>query len=69
MSPCNLCTDKQPACSRKEGRLVETSCTILDLKNVTLMQVASVYGYIQEASKIGQNYYPERMGNIFLRYC
>ena len=41
---------------------METSCTILDLKNVTLKQVASVYGYIQEASKIGQNYYPERMG-------
>ena len=42
--------------------MVETSCTILDLKNVTLKQVASVYGYIQAASKIGQNYYPERMG-------
>lgn len=42
---------------------METSFTILDLKNVTLRQVASVYGYIQEASKIGQNYYPERMGN------
>src|SRR5271156_287068 len=52
----------QPACSRKEGRLIETVFTILDLKNVTLKQVASVYGYIQEASKIGQNYYPERMG-------
>src|SRR5271155_1196672 len=46
------------------GRLVETTCTILDLKNVTLKQVASVYGYIQEASKIGQNYYPERMGTL-----
>src|SRR5271154_3086933 len=44
------------------GKLVETVFTILDLKNVTLKQVASVYGYIQEASKIGQNYYPERMG-------
>ena len=43
---------------------METSFTILDLKNVTLKQVASVYGYIQEASKIGQNYYPQRMGNI-----
>jgi hypothetical protein len=43
---------------------VETSFTILDLKNVTLKQVASVYGYIQEASKIGQNYYPERMGTL-----
>jgi hypothetical protein len=42
--------------------MVETSCTILDLKNVTLKQVASVYGYIQAASKIGQNYYPGRMG-------
>jgi CRAL/TRIO domain len=47
---------------------VETSFTILDLKNVTLKQVASVYGYIQEASKIGQNYYPERMGNRSLNF-
>jgi hypothetical protein len=46
------------------GRLIETSCSILDLKNVTLKQVGSVYGYIQEASKIGQNYYPERMGTF-----
>jgi len=55
-----------PACSLKEGRMVETSCTILDLKNVTLKQVASVYGYIQAASKIGQNYYPERMGRFLM---
>jgi CRAL/TRIO domain len=55
-----------PACSQKEGRLVESSFTVLDLKNVSLKQVASVYGYIQEASKIGQNYYPEKLGICFL---
>ena len=41
---------------------METSCTILDLKGVGLRAATQVYGYLQEASKIGQNYYPERMG-------
>jgi len=55
-------TDGKPACSRKAGKLIETSCTILDLKGVGLRAATQVYGYLQEASKIGQNYYPERMG-------
>ena len=53
----------QPACSRKAGKLIETSCTILDLNGVGIRQAGRVYGFLQEASKIGQNYYPERMGN------
>jgi len=52
----------QPACSRKAGKLIETSCTIMDLQGVGLRSATQVYGYLQEASKIGQNYYPERMG-------
>ena len=52
----------QPACSRKAGKLIETSCTIMDLHGVGLRSATQVYGYLQEASKIGQNYYPERMG-------
>jgi hypothetical protein len=43
--------------------LIETSCTILDLNGVGLGKARDVYGYLHEASKIGQNYYPERMGN------
>jgi hypothetical protein len=52
----------QPACSRMAGKLIETSCTIMDLQGVGLRSATQVYGYLQEASKIGQNYYPERMG-------
>lgn len=52
----------QPACSRKAGKLIETSCTIMDLQGIGLRSATQVYGYLQEASKIGQNYYPERMG-------
>jgi hypothetical protein len=46
--------------------LIETSCTILDLKGVGLAKATQVYGYLQETSKIGQNYYPERMGTFIL---
>ena len=55
-----------PACSRKAGTLIETSCTIFDLKGVGLSSVSSVYGYIKQASAISQDYYPERMGKFFL---
>ncbi|KAK9478486.1 CRAL-TRIO domain-containing protein [Lipomyces japonicus] len=55
-----------PACSRKAGRLVETSCTIMDLKGVGLSAIQQVFHYVKEASVIGQNYYPERMGKFYL---
>ncbi|KAL1973137.1 hypothetical protein VTN31DRAFT_6679 [Thermomyces dupontii] len=55
-----------PACSRKAGKLLETSCTILDLKGVGITNVPSVYGYLRQASAISQNYYPERLGKLFL---
>lgn len=55
-----------PACSRKAGCLVETSCTIIDLKGVSLSVASSVYSFIKEASHIGQNFYPERMGKFYV---
>lgn len=55
-----------PACSRKAGHLVETSCTILDLKGISITSAYNVIGYVKEASKIGQDYYPERMGKFYL---
>ncbi|KAK4998642.1 cytosolic factor, phosphatidylinositol/phosphatidylcholine transfer protein [Elasticomyces elasticus] len=55
-----------PACSRKQGYLLETSCTIMDLKGVGISKVSSVYGYVQKASAISQNYYPERMGKLYI---
>jgi hypothetical protein len=44
--------------------LIQTSCTILDLGGIGIMGASKVYGYVQEASKIGQNYYPETMGRF-----
>lgn len=55
-----------PACSRKSGHLLETCCTIMDFKGVGLSNATSVYGYVQKASAISQNYYPERLGKLFL---
>ncbi|EHK43881.1 uncharacterized protein TrAtP1_008319 [Trichoderma atroviride] len=55
-----------PACSRKAGHLLETCCTIMDLKGVTLTKVPQVYSYVKQASVISQNYYPERLGKLFL---
>ncbi|QYS96185.1 CRAL-TRIO domain-containing protein [Trichoderma simmonsii] len=55
-----------PACSRKAGHLLETCCTIMDLKGVTLTKVPQVYSYVRQASVISQNYYPERLGKLFL---
>lgn len=55
-----------PACSRCSGYLVETSCTIMDLKGISLSSAYQVLSYVREASFVGQNYYPERMGKFYL---
>lgn len=61
-----LSDPRLPACSRKSGHLLETCCTIMDLKGVGLSKAQSVYGYVQRASAISQNYYPERLGKLYL---
>ena len=55
-----------PACSRKVGKLLETSCTIMDLKGVGISRFSSVYGYVKQASSISQDHYPERLGKLYL---
>lgn len=55
-----------PACSRKAGQLLETCCTIMDLKGVGISRAGQVYGYVQKASGISQNYYPERLGKLYI---
>lgn len=55
-----------PPCSREAGYLVETSCTILDLSGISVTSAYNVLGYVREASFIGQNYYPERMGKFYI---
>jgi len=61
-----LADPRLPACSRKSGKLLETCCTIMDLKGVGLTKFSSVYGYVKQASAISQNYYPERLGRLYL---
>jgi hypothetical protein len=61
-----LADPRLPACSRKAGSLLETCCTIMDLKGVGLTKVSSVYSYVKQASAISQNYYPERLGRLYL---
>lgn len=55
-----------PACSRKAGYLLETSCTIMDLKGVGIAKATQVYGYVQAVSGISQNHYPERLGKMYI---
>lgn len=55
-----------PACSRKAGSLLETCCSIMDLKGVTLTKVPSVYSYVSQVTVISQNCYPERLGKLYL---
>lgn len=57
--------NRLPACSRERGYLVETSCTIMDLKGISVSTAYNVVGYVKEASQIGQDYYPERMGKFY----
>lgn len=55
-----------PACSRKAGGLLETCCTIMDLSKVSLWNAKSVYGYLQSASSVSQDHYPERLGHLYI---
>ncbi|KAH7146360.1 Sec14 cytosolic factor [Dactylonectria macrodidyma] len=55
-----------PACSHKVGSLQETCCTIMDLKGVYITRIPQVYSYVKQASVISQNYYPERLGKLYL---
>lgn len=61
-----LADPRLPACSRKAGQLLETCCSIMDLKGVGITKVPNVYSYIKQASAISQNYYPERLGKLYL---
>lgn len=61
-----LADPRLPACARKSGHLLETCCTIMDLKGVGIGNATSVFGYIKQASAISQNYYPERLGKLYV---
>jgi hypothetical protein len=56
-----------PICSKVAGRHVEQTCTILDLKGgSTKIMSKQVYDFVKLASSIGQNYYPETMGKMYI---
>ncbi|TCD68340.1 Actin- protein 6 [Steccherinum ochraceum] len=59
-------SDRLPACSKAVGHPVETCCSILDLKDVSLFNFWKVKDYIQEAAGIYQNHYPECMGKMYV---
>lgn len=61
-----LADPRLPACSRRAGKLVETCCTIMDMKGVGITDCSSVYGYVTQASSISQDHYPERLGKLYL---
>ncbi|VDC04009.1 unnamed protein product [Peniophora sp. CBMAI 1063] len=45
---------------------VETFCTILDLKNVSISNFYRVKDYVGKATQIGQDRYPEVMGKFYI---
>jgi len=59
-------TDRVPACAKAFGHPVETSCTILDLSGVSLSNFYRVKDYVNKASAVGQNRYPETMGKFYI---
>jgi len=61
-----LADPRLPACSRKAGYLLETCCTITDMKGVGIMKAPQVYGYVKQVSAMSQNYYPERLGRLYI---
>jgi len=56
-----------PSCSAVAGKPIEQTCTILDLDGVGLsMATSRVKNFIKMASNIGQNYYPEILGKMYI---
>lgn len=56
-----------PACSRATGKRVEQTCYIIDLKGAGMKMFSSkMREIINLASKIGQDYYPEILGSMFI---
>ena len=62
-----LLNDMFPACSKARGELISNTCYIMDLKGVSAKMFSSkVWELLKVASKIGQDYYPEILGHMFI---
>ena len=58
---------RYPACTLAAGKKIEQGTTILDLTGGTMkIMNKQVWHLIKMASAIGQDYYPEIMGNMFI---
>ncbi|KAJ1547521.1 cytosolic factor, phosphatidylinositol/phosphatidylcholine transfer protein [Nowakowskiella sp. JEL0078] len=55
-----------PACSDAAGYRIEQSCTIIDLKGVSLSNFSRCFSFVQKVSAVAQNYYPEMLGRMFI---
>jgi hypothetical protein len=56
-----------PSCSRAAGRLIEQSLTVLDMDGIGVSILGGkVKQFVKIASDIGQNYYPEMLGTMYL---
>jgi len=56
-----------PACSRAKGEPVNNTCYIMDLKGAAANMMSSkVWDLLKMTTKIGQDYYPEILGTMFI---
>lgn len=56
-----------PACSRSAGKIIEQSLAILDMEGIGISILSGkTKEFVKIASDIGQNYYPEMLGQMFL---
>ena len=59
-----------PACSKLKGTRIDQSFTVLDVKGIGLSHVfGKTKKFLQIATSIGQDYYPENMGVMFIINC
>ena len=56
-----------PACGRVKGKRVDQTCYIMDLKGAGMKLMSQkMRDILKLASGIGQDYYPETLGNMFI---
>ena len=57
-----------PECSRLMNKRIEQTLTIVDLGSVNIFKlfVGKVKAFVNIASEIGQNYYPELLGSMYI---
>lgn len=60
-----------PECSRAAGRRIDTTCAIMELKDVNILKLfgGKVRAFLNIAINIGQNYYPETLGSMYVLHA